>query len=106
MRLRLRMTSWLGSLLNSLELPGFIRAGNQTSKATGVLVSVRFSSLYSIVSVNGIDVYFHRLTGRIACVGLKPAFDTPTLEHSGAPRLRPQLLTEPATSEAPAALWT
>jgi len=31
--------------------------------------------LFSVVSVNGLDVYFHRLTGKIDGVGFGPARD-------------------------------
>jgi hypothetical protein len=38
-------------------------------------VRVHLGPLFSVVSVNGLDVYFHRLTGRIDGVGFSPAGD-------------------------------
>ena len=40
-----------------------VRECDYQSEAFGVHVKVRRSSLYTTVTVNGIDVYFYRLTG-------------------------------------------
>jgi hypothetical protein len=70
---RLTISSWIGSLLNWLQLPGVVREGNYTASCADVSVTVRCSSLYSVVSVNGVDVYFHRVTGVIDGVGITRA---------------------------------
>jgi hypothetical protein len=54
---------WLGKFLNLASIPGFVKPGEYQS--SGVNVSVRVSPLYSVVTVNGLDLYFHRTTGLI-----------------------------------------
>jgi hypothetical protein len=41
----------------------------------GVTVSVGRSDLFTIVTVNGIRIFFRRLTGRIDGVGVAPSAD-------------------------------
>jgi hypothetical protein len=63
-RLRLLVLGWLGRLANLAGLPGFVRNGRYTS-ALGVDVIVRISPLFTIVSVDGFEIYFYRLSGGI-----------------------------------------
>jgi hypothetical protein len=60
---------WAGRLLTALRLPGIMIAQTYEAEITRARVRVHLSPLFSVVSVNGVDVYFHRLTGRIDGVG-------------------------------------
>jgi hypothetical protein len=66
--------SALGRALNALHIPCFLKHGDYHSKS-GVRVEVRCGNLLSVVSVNGIDVYFDRITGRIDGVGSRDVSD-------------------------------
>lgn len=60
---------WAGRLLTALQLPGIMVAQTYEGEIARARVRVRLSPLFSVVSVNGVDIYFHRLTGRIDGVG-------------------------------------
>ena len=60
---------WAGRLLTALRLPGILVAQTYEAEITRARVRVHLSPLFSVVSVNGVDIYFHRLTGRIDGVG-------------------------------------
>lgn len=65
------MRELLGRLINWLGWPGFVQEGTfRSSKVADVEVRVRNTRLYTVVSVNGVDVYFDRLTGRIDGTGV------------------------------------
>ena len=80
------MVSALGQAFNALGMPGIVRTTDYASKAFGTRVQVRCGRFFTVVSVNGIDVYFERLTGRIDGVGSSPKSDrksgaAPELAH-------------------------
>jgi len=83
---RLKMSAWMGSLLNRLGAPGFVRQGRYTGHVMDVSVEVRHSALYTVVSVNGVDVYFHRVTGIIDGVGVSQASDCMPSDTFGSRR--------------------
>lgn len=58
------LTLW-GRVADVLGFPGFVREGQYASDYLGVNVLVRKSPLHTVVTVNGVDVYFYRLTGGI-----------------------------------------
>jgi hypothetical protein len=66
------LRQWLGWILNKLGLPGFVGDADYRSQKLHAHVRVRRKRLFTIVSVNGLDVYFRRLTGRLDGVGLDP----------------------------------
>jgi len=70
-----RVRLWLGKALILFGVPGIVV--NQTYEAaiTRAKVRVHLGPLFSVVSVNGLDIYFHRLTGKIDGVGFSPASD-------------------------------
>lgn len=68
MGLRLSLLTWAGRILNLAGLPGCVRAGHHQSEFG--TVRVRISPLYTVVTVNGVDVFFYRLTGGIDGVGV------------------------------------
>jgi len=77
MRAQLRL-SWLwfwGWLANLAGYPCVVRECDYGSDAFGVRVRVRSSNLFTTVTVNGVDVYFYRLSGGIDGVGISRAAD-------------------------------
>jgi hypothetical protein len=64
---------WLrfwGSVANLAGLPGIVRECDYHSESLGVVVKVRMNPRFTVITVNGVDVYFYRLTGGIDGVGL------------------------------------
>jgi hypothetical protein len=49
-------------------------------------VRVRASDFYTTVTVNGVDVYFYRLTGGIDGVGIAQASDCTSLDRAESVR--------------------
>jgi len=83
---------WLGKLANLAGYPMFVRECDYRSEAVGASVKVKRLELYTLVTVNGLDVYFNRFSGTIDGVGASPAShciipNTQTHEsiHSGEP---------------------
>ena len=72
--LRLGWLRFWGSVANLAGFPGIVREGQYVSQR-GVTVRVRTSTLYTTVTVNGVDVYFYRLSGGIDGVGFSRAAD-------------------------------
>ena len=70
-----------GKVANLAGFPIVVRETDYHS-ALGVDVKVRTSPLYTTVTVNGVDVYFYRLTGQINGVGLTAASDFGASEPS------------------------
>jgi hypothetical protein len=68
MGFRLSVLTLAGRILNLAGFPGWIRAGSHCSQFG--TVQVRVTALYTIVTVNSMDVYFYRLTGGIDGVGV------------------------------------
>jgi hypothetical protein len=65
------MRALIGRFINWLGWPGFVQETTyRSSKAADVEVLVRKTRLYTVVTVNGVDVYFDRLTGRIDGTGV------------------------------------
>ena len=73
-RLRVRLLVECGRLANLIGWPCAIKRCEYSSPI-GVSVSVRTTNLFTIVIVNGIQVYFYRLSGRIDGVGFTPHSD-------------------------------
>jgi hypothetical protein len=69
MNVRASIAAWLGRVLNALGAPGFVRSGSFESQQLGARVRVHCGELFTVVSVNGTDVYFERLGGRLDGVG-------------------------------------
>ena len=62
----------VGWTLNLAGFPGFIRPCKYESGLFGETIKVRLSSRYTIINVNGLDIYFERISGRIDGVGGHP----------------------------------
>lgn len=61
----LKLVRWCGVAANLAGIPGIVRECDYRSEGIDVSVKVRRGPLYTIITVNGIDVYFYRLTGGI-----------------------------------------
>ena|SRR6185503_6434083 len=72
-KLLLQAESWLGKLATRLGFPGIVQDVDYRSQAFGTEVSVKRGSLFTVVSVNGVDVYFNRFSGKIDGVGFSRA---------------------------------
>lgn len=67
--LRLGWLSFWGGVANRAGYPGLVRAGRWRSEHLEVDVTVRTSRLFTVVTVNGVDVYFYRLSGGYDGIG-------------------------------------
>ena len=81
---RTQWRTWIGNLANLAGYPSVVREGDYGSDASGMMVSVRSSALYTTVTVNGVDVYFNRLSGQLDSIGFSapaggPGWHAPTL---------------------------
>lgn len=74
-RLPLRFRSALGALLNALGVPGFVARSEYKARVREAIIRVTLGPLFTVVSVNGLDIYFDRLTGTIDGVGSSPISD-------------------------------
>ncbi len=61
-----------GRVLNAAGVPGVIVPGSYDAGLTPASVSVVVGPLFTVVSVNGLDVYFDRFTGKIDGIGFSP----------------------------------
>jgi hypothetical protein len=55
--------------MNAFGAPAFIRDTDYRSRTFGTRVRVRRGNLFTVISVNGIDIYVCRFTGVIDGVG-------------------------------------
>jgi len=62
---RLRLLDWAGGLANLAGMPGLVWDCSYESAATDTRVTVRRSTYFTVVTVNGVQVYFNRLSGTI-----------------------------------------
>jgi len=93
---------WFGKLLNLAGFPGLVRECDYHSQALNASVKVRKLGLYTIITVNGLEIYFTRFTGKMDGVGFSPTADCtvgvrPDMREST--RLEP-LLAPPAPPES------
>jgi hypothetical protein len=72
---RLGIRSFLGNTFNLLRIPGLVRKCEYKASVCDATVSVRTRDLFTIITVNGLDIYFHRLTGKIDGVGFSQNAD-------------------------------
>ena len=82
----LRLRLWIGRILNLGGFPGFIRDGSYSAKGCKAEISVTVTPLFTIIRVNSLDVYFHRITGKVDGIGFNQTSDCrgsrPQLERS------------------------
>jgi len=68
--LRLRLRVLAGKLYNLAGVPGIVRDCDYNANVCDARIQVRAREMFTIITVNGLDIYFHRLTGKIDGVGL------------------------------------
>lgn len=68
-RIRLWMRVFGGKVYNLAGIPGIVRDCDYSASAYDARIKVRSKELFTIITVNGLDIYFHRLTGTIDGVG-------------------------------------
>lgn len=59
-----------GKLLNLSGVPGFIRECDYRATVTNTRIKVRINDLFTIINVDGLDIYFKRRSGKISGVGI------------------------------------
>jgi len=69
---RLRMRVAVGVLFNLAGVPGPVRDCDYQAGITDAHVKVRVRDLFTVIEVNGLEIFFHRLTGTIDGVGFTP----------------------------------
>ena len=62
----------LGRVLNLAGLPGFMRECSYSANVCSGEIRVRKYALFTVITVNGLDIYFTRLTGAIDGIGFSP----------------------------------
>lgn len=67
--IRLRIRLVLGTIFNLAGIPGMVRECDYEAGAVDARISVRVREMYTVIQIRGIDIYFHRLTGKIDGVG-------------------------------------
>jgi hypothetical protein len=68
-RIRFQVRLLFGQLFNLAGVPGLVRECSYSGSAAKAEITVKQGGLFTIISVNGLDIYFHRLTGSIDGVG-------------------------------------
>src|SRR5262249_19874299 len=64
---------WAGRALNAIGVPGVVRPGTYEAAIAQASVRITVGPLFTVVTVNGVDVYLHRVTGAIDGVGFGAA---------------------------------
>ena len=80
-----RSVCWL---VNLAGFPGFVRAID-TDRHLDIRVKVQIEGIYTIITVNGIDVYFNRLSGTYDGVGYAPTDCSVDSTQESTPALAP-----------------
>lgn len=65
-----RLRRLFGELLKSLRIPGPIQNCHIVDPVTNQTIEIRVGVLFSRISINGRDYYFHRLTGKYDGAGM------------------------------------
>lgn len=65
----------VGYLLNSLGVPGFVKPTKVYDRLTNSHLEVRLGGFFTVVSVDGKDYYFRRLTGEYDGSGMAVSCD-------------------------------
>ena len=68
--LRGRLRRLVGKVLTSLRIPGAIRDFHISDPVTYQTIDIRVGDLFTKITVNGRDYYFHRSTGKFDGTGI------------------------------------
>jgi len=60
----LSVTYAIGHILNRIGTPGLVRETTINDELTGASLSIRVSKYFTVISVDGKDFYFKRLSGK------------------------------------------
>jgi len=80
--LRLRLRFLVGQIFNLAGIPGLIRNCEYKAGITDAVIRVRAGEMFTVITVNGLDIYFHRLTGKIDGVGFTPDCKLDSVQQS------------------------
>lgn len=69
------MKAWIGRTMNTLGVPAMIHDCDYESEELGTKIKVKRGDRFTLLTVNGVDVYFDRITGKIDGVGFNPTAD-------------------------------
>jgi len=87
-RLLLVLRLRLGKFLNAIGFPSIIADGEYDAGNCKAKIQVRSGPLFTVLSVNELEIYFHRLTGQIKFAGFSEAsFNSPEAPKSTHPVL-------------------
>lgn len=64
-----RTINFVATLLNKMGLPGFVTPISFDDELTGQTINIRISDYFTIISIDGRDLYFHRLNGKFDGTG-------------------------------------
>ena len=87
---------WAGKVLNAIGVPAVVQPGTYESGVGPTSVRITVGPLFTVVTVNGVDVYLHRLTGAIDGIGY--SVETPVSER-GWPTRQEELLPTPVAPQ-------
>ncbi len=68
-RLWFRIRLFVSWLMGMVGLPGFVRECEYESGIFDAKIRVQVDGIYTIITVNGLDIYFDRFTGKIDGTG-------------------------------------
>lgn len=85
---------WAGKVLNAIGVPGIVQPGTYEAGIGEASIRVTVGPLFTVVTVNGVDVYLHRFTGAIDGVGFSMATSC-----ASAGARRPERSAVPAAPE-------
>jgi hypothetical protein len=98
-RMRLWARVLAGKAYNIAGVPGIVRDCDYSATVCNARIRVRAKELFTIITVNGLEIYFHRLTGSIDGVGFGTTANSYTTDEvpESAPLPEPSSLTRPPT---------
>ena len=70
-----RFKQLLGKILNYFQIPGFVRPTKIYDNLTKARLEVKLSGFFTIISVDGKDYYFRRLSGKFDGSGMNYCCD-------------------------------
>ena len=89
--LRLRVRLLAGKVYNLAGVPGLVRDCDYEGGVAKSNISVRTKELFTIITINGLEVYFHRLTGTIDGVGARSDYKQDSSDLSSTSPTRSDL---------------
>lgn len=67
-----RLRAVVGGALNRMRAPGAVQPLAYEDPVTGDRIGVSVDSLFTVLSVNGRDYYFSRMSGEFSGTGMQP----------------------------------